>query len=149
MISKTTEYALRAMVCLARSERRLNVGQIAELTQVPSRYLAKVMQGLVRAGLVESTRGRSGGFALLRPASRTTVLEVVDAVDSLERIHRCPLDLPEHEECLCGLHQRVDEAIATVQTAFAGSTLEDLLQDPGPQWPLGAPRADDEARSVR
>jgi Rrf2 family protein len=149
MISKTTEYALRAMVCLARSQGRLNVGQIAELTQVPSRYLAKVMQGLVRSGLIESTRGRTGGFAMARSASKTTVLEVVNAVDPIERIHECPLDLAEHEDCLCGLHQRLDDAIAKVESAFASSTLEDLLEHPGPQWPLGAPRTDDEASRNR
>jgi Rrf2 family protein len=139
MISKSTEYALRAMVCVARSERRINVGEIAELTQVPSRYLAKVMQGLARAGLVTSMRGRTGGFVLAKAPAELTILEIVNAVDPIERICKCPLDLPEHEDQLCALHRRVDDALAHVEGAFERSTLGDVLADPGPQWPLGNP----------
>jgi len=137
MISKSTEYALRAMTCLARSDGRVSVTAMAEVTQVPSRYLAKVMQGLVHAGLVESTRGRTGGFVLARAPGQTTILEIVNAVDPIERICRCPLDLPEHADRLCGLHQRMDDALAHVEEAFHGCTLGDILADPGPSWPLG------------
>jgi Rrf2 family nitric oxide-sensitive transcriptional repressor len=139
MISKSTEYALRAVICLARSDERLNVGQIAGLTQVPSRYLAKILQRLVHVGLVQSTRGRSGGFALVGQPKDITILEVVSAVDPIKRISCCPLDLPEHKECLCALHQRMDDALASVETAFRNSTLADILVNPGPQWPLGGP----------
>ncbi|RKZ14795.1 transcriptional regulator [bacterium] len=139
MISKSTEYALRAVLCLARSDGRVNVGQVAELTHVPSRYLAKVLQGLVRAGLVNSTRGRTGGFVLARDPATVTILEVVNAVDPLERICECPLGLEEHKDKLCALHQRLDDAIGEVEEAFRGSTLADILANPGPGWPLGAP----------
>ena len=139
MISKSTEYALRAVICLARSDERLNVGQIAELTKVPSRYLAKVLQRLVHAGLVESARGRSGGFVLRGEPKDLTILEIIGAVDPFKRISSCPLGLPEHADCLCALHQRMDDAMAAVETAFRQSTLADILENPGPQWPLGAP----------
>ena len=142
MISKSTEYALRAVICLARSEERLNVGQVAELTKVPSRYLAKVLQRLVHAGLVKSTRGRSGGFTLATEPNEMTILQVVSAVDPIKRISCCPLDLPEHKDCLCALHQRMDDALASVEAAFQKSTLADVLANPGPQWPLGAPARD-------
>ena len=85
MISKSTEYALRAVICLARSEERLNVGQVAELTKVPSRYLAKVLQRLVHAGLVNSTRGRSGGFELATAPNEMTILQVVSEPRKLRR----------------------------------------------------------------
>jgi Rrf2 family protein len=139
MSSKSTEYALRAMVCVARSGRRISVGEIAELTQVPSRYLAKVMQGLAHSGLVVSTRGRTGGFVLAKTPAEVTILEIVNAVDPIERICKCPLDLPEHADRLCALHSRVDDALAHVESAFKRSTLGDVLADPGPQWPLGDP----------
>jgi Rrf2 family protein len=142
MISKSTEYALRAVICLARNEERLNVGQVAELTKVPSRYLAKVLQRLVHAGLVNSTRGRSGGFELATEPNEMTILQVVSAVDPIKRISCCPLDLPEHKDCLCALHQRMDDALASVEAAFQKSTLADVLANPGPQWPLGAPARD-------
>ena len=142
MISKSTEYALRAVICLARSDERQNVGQIAELTRVPSRYLAKLLQRLVHAGLVESTRGRSGGFKLVGEPGSLTILEIVNAVDPVQRISCCPLDLPEHKDCLCALHQRMDDAMASVENAFRQSTLAEILDVPGPQRPLGAPFRD-------
>ena len=139
MLSRSTEYALRAMTCVARVGRRISVGEIAEATQVPARYLAKVMQGLGRAGLVTSTRGRTGGFVLSRPPSEVTILEIVTAVDPIQRICKCPLDLPEHKDQLCALHSRVDDALAHVEKAFERSSLADILADPGPHWPLGDP----------
>jgi Rrf2 family protein len=151
MLSRSTEYALRAMACVARADRRISVGEIAEVTQVPPRYLAKVMQGLARAGLVSSTRGRTGGFVLGKPPEELTILEVVAAVDPIQRICKCPLDLPEHADQLCALHSRVDDALAHVEMAFQRSTLADILADPGPQWPLGDPNpvVDDEAKDRR
>lgn len=141
MISQTTEYALRAIVCLARSAPTLrwSVRELARRTSVPEGYLSKVMQQLAHAGIVGSRRGRHGGYELLRQPSELTILAVIDAVDPLPRIHHCPLGLAEHREHLCALHRRVDEQMERVQSAFATTTFADLLADPGPQWPLGEP----------
>ncbi|MGH7140821.1 MAG: RrF2 family transcriptional regulator, partial [Pirellulales bacterium] len=92
MISQTAEYALRAIVYLAdQSETPQTTQQIAEVTRVPAGYLAKVMQGLSRAGLVRAQRGLHGGFTLAVSAKKLTVLDVVRAVDPLRRIEHCPL----------------------------------------------------------
>src|SRR4051794_21543855 len=107
MISQTAEYALRAVVYLAfhKGEPR-TVRQLAEPTQVPEGYLAKVMQGLSRAGLVRSQRGLHGGFTLAVPADELTVYDVVQAVDPIHRIKHCPLGLKGHVN-LCPLHRRL------------------------------------------
>jgi Rrf2 family protein len=110
MFSQTAEYALRAVVSLADSDQPLTTQQLAALTQVPADYLSKVMQSLGRAGLVESQRGKNGGFKLARPASQMTILDVLNAVDPLPRIHNCPLHLKSHSRQLCPLHQRLDDA---------------------------------------
>lgn len=139
MISQTAEYALRAVVCLARSEpdRRWTVHDIHDQTEVPEGYLSKVMQQLARAGIVRSQRGRSGGFVLDRTLEELSVLDVINAVDPLQRIHACPLGLAEHEEQLCALHRRVDCELERVEKAFAEASFADLLKDEGPHWPLG------------
>ena len=67
--------------------------QIAEETRVPSGYLSKVLQALGRAGLVEGQRGLYGGFVLSRSLDELTILDVINAVDPLKRINRCPLGL--------------------------------------------------------
>ena len=130
MISQTTEYALRAVVWLARQpETQLGTQQISEAAKVPRGYLSKVLQKLARAGLVVSTAGRSGGFRLARGPAEIRVLDVVNAVDPLERIHTCPLKLESHGTNLCALHRRLDDNMARTEEAFASTTIADLLAD--------------------
>jgi Rrf2 family protein len=139
MISQTAEYALRAVVCLgtAPDHRPLTTQAIAGKTLVPAGYLSKVLQGLGRAGLVESQRGLRGGFVLARPLDEISVLDVINAVDPLKRIKRCPLGLVGHGTRLCPLHRRLDEAIATVESLFVGTSIAELLEEPGSNIPLG------------
>lgn len=129
MISQTAEYALRAIVYLADQKgTSRTTQQIAEVTRVPAGYLAKVMQGLSRSGLVNAQRGLHGGFTLARPADGLTVLDVVQAVDPLRRIERCPLGLKGHLS-LCPLHRRLDNAVALMENALAESTIAELLAE--------------------
>jgi Rrf2 family protein len=88
------------------------------------------MQGLARQGLVNSQRGLHGGFSLARAPEEMTIYEVVQAVDPIPRITRCPLNLPAHKHELCALHCRLDEAAAQVERSFRESTLADLLNKP-------------------
>ncbi len=137
MISQTAEYALRAIVWLARHpDTSLGTPHIAAATHVPPGYMSKVLQALARSGLVVSQPGRRGGFQLTRPPSRISVLEVINSVDPIQRIHKCPLDLKSHGATLCPLHKRLDEAMASVEEAFSGSTIEDLISDPTRPSPL-------------
>ena len=137
MFSQTAEYALRAVVSLAdHDEGPLTTQQISLATQVPLDYLSKVMQALGRGGLVESQRGKHGGFTLSRPAHRITILDVLNAVDPLPRIRSCPLRLKAHARHLCPLHEKLDHALATVERAFSGSLISDLLADDSSVRPL-------------
>ena len=130
MFSQTAEYALRAVVYLAsQGGAAQTTQQIAEATRVPAGYLAKVMQGLSRAGLVYSQRGLHGGFTLTRPAEELTVLDVIEAVDPIRRIRSCPLGIKGHVN-LCPLHRRLDQAVALVEDALQRSTIAELLAEP-------------------
>jgi len=142
MITQTAEYALRAVVYLAKRGREVcTTAEIAEATQVPMGYLSKVLQQLSRRRLVKSTRGVRGGFRLASSAQKITVLAVINAVEPIRRYPQCPLGLPWHGEQLCPLHKRLDEAGAAVEAAFGGTTLADLLDVPDEQQPLcGFPR---------
>src|SRR3569623_2015332 len=107
IISQTAEYALRAAVLLARAEGgAMTTPQLAATTKIPAHYLAKILQDMRRAGLVASQRGLRGGFMLARPAADITALEVINALDPIERIHTCPLKLKSHGTQLCPLHRK-------------------------------------------
>ncbi len=130
MFSQTTEYALRAVIYLAsQSGTARTTQQIAESTRVPTGYLSKVMQGLGRARLVQSQRGLHGGFTLARPAEELTVLDVIQAVDPIQRIRSCPLGLKGHIN-LCPLHRRLDHAMKLVEEALRKSSIAELLAEP-------------------
>jgi Rrf2 family nitric oxide-sensitive transcriptional repressor len=130
VISKTAEYALRAVVTLADGDGEpILAPRIAETTQVPQAYLSKVLQTLVRANLVSSQRGQGGGFTLARPASTLTVLDVIDAVDPIQRIETCPLALSAHAENLCPLHRRLDDAIESIRATFTSTSIAELVTE--------------------
>ena len=138
MISQTAEYALRAISYLAKSPDDPRITrEIAEATKVPSGYLAKVMQTLVKAGLVQSRRGLGGGFTLDQPPQAISILDVVNAVDPLQRILSCPLALPEHRDKLCPLHRRLDQAMADIEKALGAVNIADILVGPEGRVPLG------------
>ena len=85
MFSQTVEYALRAMVQLAaEAPEACTTQDIAESTKAPGAYLAKVLQSLRGAGLISSRRGVGGGVKL-RPPKKINLLEVINAVEPLER----------------------------------------------------------------
>ncbi len=139
MFSQTVEYALRAVVHLAsETPRARTTEQIAEVTKVPRAYLSKVLQNLGRAGLVQSQRGVGGGITLSKPADEVTILEVVNAVEPIQRIRTCPLGLEAHGKHLCPLHKRVDNALALVEDAFRSTTLAQVLAEPSRSIPLCA-----------
>jgi Rrf2 family protein len=137
MISQTTEYALRAVVYLAQHpDDSWTTKQIAAATRVPAGYLSKVLQGLSRAKLIASQRGRHGGFQLDRDPDELTVLEVVNAVEPIRRITRCPLNLASHGMDLCPLHRTLDDTIALVENHLANKVVADLLGSGASQQPL-------------
>ncbi|HEY9733576.1 MAG TPA: Rrf2 family transcriptional regulator [Drouetiella sp.] len=127
MISQTAEYALRAMVFLAIRESAATGQEIAKATQVPPGYLSKVMQQLAKGKLVKSQRGMGGGFVLAREPEKVSILDIVNAVDPIEKLLVCPLGVQGHGLNLCPLHKRISEATAQVENAFARSTLSELI----------------------
>lgn len=129
MISQTAEYALRAMVFLAMRSSAATGQEIAEVTKVPPGYLSKIMQQLVKRKLVNSQRGIGGGFVLSRESTAISILDVVNAVDPINRITSCPLGLQGHGLNLCPLHKRLSEATAQVEAAFAQSLLSELVAE--------------------
>jgi len=137
MFSATVEYALRAVVHLAyQAPAACTTEQIATGTRVPKAYLSKVIQGLVKAKIVRSQRGVGGGVTLARSPEELTILDVMNAVEPIERIKTCPLGLAAHGANLCPLHKRMDQALAMVEEAFRSSTVAEILAEPSESVPL-------------
>lgn len=130
LISDASEYALRAVVWLAqRPGESQKTREIAAGTRAAPGYLVKVLQNLAKAGILSAQRGSHGGFRLERAADELTVLEIINAVDPIERIHTCPLGIAAHGKDLCPMHRRIDEAMALIERTFQSVTVSDLLRE--------------------
>lgn len=134
MLSTTAEYALRIMVALAHSSHSPTTSErIAQTASLPTDYSVKVLQMVARAGLVRAQRGRGGGFQLSCDPAKTTLLDVVNAIDPIERITSCPVGSTGEQRSLCSLHRRLDEVIGGLRDDLAATTLAAILaMKPGP-----------------
>jgi Rrf2 family protein len=102
--SEAASLALHAMGLFAADrDRRFQARDIALALPVSSSHLAKVLQRLAKMGLIESTRGRGGGFTLARVPEEITLLDVYEAVEGPLDVSRCLFSTPRcNGECLFG-----------------------------------------------
>lgn len=108
MFSKACEYALKIMIylCSIKEEgRHAGLKDVAGAIDSPVAYTAKILQKLVKANLLESLRGPSGGF---RVANRQiTLLEIVKTIDGERLVTGCVLGLKEcNKEHPCPVHDK-------------------------------------------
>jgi Rrf2 family protein len=109
--------------------------EIAKSTQIPPRYVYRVLQALTQAGLVRSQPGPGGGYTLEHDPKNTSLLDVVLAISPVERIRCCPLGLKSHDT-LCPLHQELDDAYAAMEQALSRVTVGEVLRARGRVPPL-------------
>jgi Rrf2 family protein len=90
-ITRQADYALRAMLYLARLEpsQRAATSQIAEEQHIPPSFLAKIISQLSIAGLIHTSRGARGGVSMARSPEEITILEVVEAIDGPISLNEC------------------------------------------------------------
>lgn len=128
MLSKTAEYALRALhqLAFAGAEGHVTTAELAERVGVPANYLSKLLHRLQQEGVVASRRGRGGGFELARPPGQVTLAEVVEPFDDVME-QRCLLGRPEcRDDAPCAAHEVWREAVGELRTFFAETSLDDL-----------------------
>jgi Rrf2 family protein len=131
MLSQTIEYALRAALYIARSHpHSVQVMEIADATDAPRNYLAKILGQLARAGLLESTRGPTGGFRLSMHPDDVPLSRVVGVFDLTEQ-RRCLLGNGIcGQNPSCTAHVRWEPIAQEMEQFFARTTLADLLSSP-------------------
>src|SRR4051812_4523006 len=90
-LAEGIEWGLHVCVILAMlpEDTAMPTARLAEYHGVPAHYLAKNLQAMARAGIVESIPGPKGGYRMARPASEVTMLDVVEAIDGTEPSFRC------------------------------------------------------------
>lgn len=133
MLSKTSEYALRSVVYVAMhaaENKKVGVREIAKELELPLHFIGKILQDLVRKGILASVKGPNGGFYLGRPASDISIMEVVSVIDGLEVFKRCGLGLKNCSDTHpCPLHNDFKKYRDGLAAVFATKTIGDLVQD--------------------
>src|SRR4051794_27491222 len=137
-LGEGVEWALHCCTVLALVPpgRTLPASRLAEYHGVPPAYLAKHLQTLAQAGIVESVPGRKGGYRLARPAADVTLLEVVAAVEGTGPAFRCteirrrgPASVgAAGYRSPCGIHVAMQRAEAAWRTELDRQTIGDLLE---------------------
>jgi len=98
MLSRASKYAILSTLFLAEhanENRKISVKVIAESIDVPSPFLAKLFQQLVKGKIISSTKGPNGGFYLTKKNQKKNVLDIIENIDGLNRINECFLGLSE------------------------------------------------------
>ncbi len=90
-ISRKVDYALRAMIFLASTPdtKVIPFREVARLMTIPEDFLAKILKTLVNRGLLKSTRGARGGYALAKPRDAISFLDVIEAVEGPVVVNLC------------------------------------------------------------
>jgi Rrf2 family iron-sulfur cluster assembly transcriptional regulator len=132
-LSTKARYAVTAMVDVALEEASgpVSLATIAARQELPLAYLEQLFGKLRKAGLVKSSRGSTGGYALAHKSEDISILDIISAVDTPLKATRC-----EHESSIgcratgeqCLTHDLWDELGAVVQLFLARITLADVCE---------------------
>jgi Rrf2 family protein len=128
-ITRATEYAVRCVLHLALEspDRIVPRREIAAARGIPEHFLGKIAQRLARAGIIRIHQGARGGYALVIPAGRLTLLEVVEAGEGNLSLNKCAL---HPRSCslsgFCSVHRVWSEARRQLRATLGGVTFADL-----------------------
>ncbi|MBL4939450.1 MAG: Rrf2 family transcriptional regulator [Lutibacter sp.] len=133
MLSRASKYAILSTLFLAThssKEKKISVKVIAESIDVPSPFLAKLLQQLVRGKIVSSTKGPNGGFYLTEKDSLKNVCDIIENIDGLNRLNDCFLGLNECDSSNpCPVHFIVEPFKNSIMGKFRDKTIFEFAQE--------------------
>lgn len=127
--SATTEYAIRALAHMATLEpgERILARDLAAATDVPRQFLGKILHRLARQGMLDSAKGRGGGFRFSRPAEQITLADLVEVVEGKDIMRLCVLGLDDcNDNQPCPMHDQWKAFRERLKTRVHSATLAEL-----------------------
>lgn len=131
IITRATEYSIRAVLHLAERfpVNVVSKQEICEAEGITPAFLTKILQPLIRSGIVRSKRGVAGGFALARDPERLTLLDVMRAVDEPITLNVCLLEhQPCDRVCTCPVHTLWSQAREQFEAIFSSRSIAELVR---------------------
>jgi len=133
MLSRASKYAILSTLFLAEHssvEKKISVKLIAESIDVPSPFLAKLFQQLVRGKIISSSKGPHGGFYLTEENSKKNVCDIIENIDGLNRLNDCFLGLNECDsKNPCPVHFIVEPFKNNILGKFRDKTIMEFAQE--------------------
>ncbi len=133
MLSRASKYAILSTLFLAEhssEEKKISVKVIAESIDVPSPFLAKLFQQLVRGKIISSTKGPNGGFYLNESNGKRNVLDIIENIDGLTKLNDCFLGLNECDSANpCPVHFIVEPFKENILGKFRDKTIMEFAQE--------------------
>jgi Rrf2 family protein len=131
-LTRAGDYAIRCLVYLSHKGRGALVTrqEIVQQADIPSPFLAKIVQDLARAGLIEIRQGSKGGYILTRDPASITLLQVVELMIGKISLNDC-VGRPWacKASAHCPVHLVWEEASAQLRQRLAGVTFAELSKD--------------------
>jgi len=129
--TRSTEYAIRALTYLAieREAGRYHLArEMAEVLGIPAPFLGKILQPLVIRGVLESQRGRNGGFRLSRDPDAVSLMDIADSQELVYETRQCFLGQAEcSDERACPMHEYWKVASENFTASMNSTTLQNLV----------------------
>lgn len=130
--TKTGEYAIRAILFLARQSEDALVmsSEVAKKEDIPSHYLAKILQRMAKYGYVDSYKGRGGGFKITKLALDSSILEIVERIEGPVITLKCVTGLKEcSDEHPCPLHDEWSELRDNIHNLISSKTVREVAEE--------------------
>lgn len=105
--SKTSEYAIRVLTFMVKEDKELfSANYLHKTLNIPNKYLGRLMSKLKKAGFLESTMGKQGGYKIYRDEESIFLYEIIEVTEGLERLNECILGFPEcSDKSPCAVHK--------------------------------------------
>ena len=135
LLSRSSEYAVQALLYIAKSpDRMILAKEISARQGLALPFLGKILLSLVKGGLLKSQKGRGGGFSLAVPPDEITLIQMVHIIDGQDAFEGCVFGLPEcGEENPCPVHDLWMETRDQISEIFEHRTLAQLLDVVSPR----------------
>jgi Rrf2 family transcriptional regulator, iron-sulfur cluster assembly transcription factor len=138
MLSNSCRYAIRAVIYLANqpgSAGKTGIKKISSDLDLPTPFLAKILQQLSRQKILSSSKGPHGGFSMLKDPQKVKLIDIVNTIDGQDVFTNCVMhngscQAGNAEQKKCPLHDDYENSRKELIKLFSNKTINDLIIDP-------------------
>jgi Rrf2 family iron-sulfur cluster assembly transcriptional regulator len=136
MLSNSCRYGIRAVIYIASQtsgDNMIGIKQISADLDLPTPFLAKILQQLAKQKILNSSKGPHGGFSLLKNPANITLLDIVNTIDGYDTFTNCVMhkgtcEGVASEKKICPLHEDYEKTRAALIKLFSNKTIDELVK---------------------